>query len=44
MVACAVLENIRLMYYLPVLMISGIITGFFTGLAAKAALRVLKKV
>ena len=44
LVACAVLENIRIMYYLPVLMISGIITGFFTGLAAKAALRVLKKV
>jgi len=44
LVACAVLENIRLMYYLPVLMISGIITGFFTGIAAKAALKVLKKV
>ena len=44
LVACAVLENIRLLYYLPALLISGIITGFFTGIAARAALRVLKKV
>lgn len=44
LVACAVLENIRIMYYLPVLMISGIITGIFTGFAAKAALRVIKKI
>ncbi|MBQ7242354.1 MAG: Gx transporter family protein [Firmicutes bacterium] len=42
LVACAVLENIRLMYYLPILLISGIITGFFTGIVAKAAMRYVR--
>ena len=32
-IACIIVENIRLFYYMPFLIILGIITGFLTGIA-----------
>lgn len=42
-VAIAILGTEKLVWYLPVLLASGIITGLFTGLCAQAALPRLRK-
>lgn len=42
-VAALVVENVRLMYYLPVLLISGIVTGTVIGIVAKNALGYLNR-
>lgn len=41
--ACLITRTWQLAYYLPVLMISAVITGLFTGIAAQAALKKLRK-
>ena len=41
--ACLVTELVQLVYYLPVLAISGIICGLITGLAAKFTLKALAR-
>lgn len=41
--ACLITKTPEIMWYLPVLMISAIITGVFTGVAAQAALKRLRK-
>jgi len=43
-VASFVIENISLFYYLPVLLFSGIITGFFIGMAVKFLLKPLDSI
>lgn len=43
-VAIAVTQTPALLSYLPVLLISGLITGLFTGLAAQALLRQFKRI
>ena len=43
-VAVAVTQTPALLSYLPVLLISGLITGLFTGLAAQALLRQFKRI
>lgn len=40
--ACAVVNNIKLMYNLPLLLISGAITGFLIGVSAKNCIKYLK--
>lgn len=41
-VAAAVVENVRMMYYLPFLLVSGVVTGILIGVVAKTALGHLK--
>jgi heptaprenyl diphosphate synthase len=41
-VASLIMENFNLFYYLPVLLISGIITGFFIGLIVKLLVKPLE--
>ena len=43
-VASFVIQNINLVYYLPVLLFSGIITGFFTGLLVQLTLKPLENI
>ena len=42
-VACMVVESRAVLGYLPVLMISAVITGTLTGIAAKYAIAALQK-
>lgn len=42
-VAALVVENIRLMYYLPFLLFFGVVTGIIIGVVAKTALRYLSR-
>lgn len=42
-VACLVVQNWKLIYYLPILLISGIATGILVGITAKYALNYLNK-
>ena len=42
-VAALIFENLRLAYYLPVLLIAGTITGFALGIVAKMILQRMKK-
>lgn len=42
-VAAAVVENVRMAYYLPFLLVSGVITGVLIGIVAKTALGYLKR-
>lgn len=41
LVAAWVVDNIKLLYYLPFLLVSGVVTGFLTGLIAKYCLTYL---
>ncbi len=41
LVAAAVVENIKMAYYLPVLLVSGVVTGFVIGLVARLCLQYL---
>ena len=43
LVAALVVENAKLFYYLPILMISGIVTGAIIGIVAQLALVYLKR-
>lgn len=43
LMALAITRTPQLIYYLPVLLLSGIITGLFTGLAAQALVNHMKK-
>lgn len=43
-VAIAITQTPALLYYLPVLLVSGLITGLFTGLAAQALVLHFKKI
>ena len=42
-VAAAVVENVRMAYYLPFLLISGVVTGMLIGIVARTALGYLKR-
>lgn len=42
LVAAAVVENIKMAYYLPVLLVSGVVTGFVIGLVARLCLQYLQ--
>lgn len=42
-VACVVIGSGQVLWYLPVLMISAVLTGVFTGIAAQVTLRQLRK-
>lgn len=42
-VAMAVVENLKLIYYLPVLLVAGTVTGFVIGIVAGKILPVVKK-
>ena len=42
-VASIVVENMKLVYYLPALLIAGTITGFLIGILSKKLLPVVKK-
>ena len=42
-VAIIVMENLNIAYYMPVLLISGLITGFLIGLVAGEMLKRLSK-
>ena len=42
-VAAMVVENVKMMYYLPFLLVSGVVTGIVIGIVAKTALRYLKR-
>lgn len=42
-VAAAVVENVKMMYYLPFLLVSGVVTGILIGVVAKTALGHLKR-
>jgi len=42
-VAAMVVENIKMMYYLPFLLVSGVVTGILIGIVAKTALGYLKR-
>ena len=39
LVAIAVFETVNVAYYFPVLLLSGLVTGLFTGIAAQALIR-----
>ena len=41
-VAALAVENVKMAYYLPFLLVSGVVTGLLIGLAAQTALRYLK--
>jgi heptaprenyl diphosphate synthase len=43
LVAAAVLKSWRLVYYLPVLMVAGLVTGFLIGILTDRVLRIFKK-
>lgn len=43
LVAAVAVENIKLVYYLPVLLIAGTVTGFLIGIVSKKMLPVVKK-
>ena len=43
LVALAVVENLKLIYYLPVLLVAGTVTGFVIGIVAGKILPVVKK-
>ena len=43
MVASVAVENLKLIYYLPVLMIAGTVTGFAMGMVSKNLLPIVKK-
>ena len=38
LVAMAIVENLSLMYYLPVLLVSGVVTGFLIGIVCRQVL------
>lgn len=42
-VAAMVVENVRMAYYLPFLLVSGVVTGILIGIVAKTALGYLKR-
>lgn len=42
-VACLVIQNVKLTYYLPILFLSGMVTGILTGIVAKYCLFYLKR-
>ncbi len=42
-VACVVVNNLKLAYYLPVLLVAGVVTGFVTGLVGKYCLSYLNR-
>ena len=42
-IACFIMGTFQIIWYLPILMISAIITGTFTGAAAQAALKHMRK-
>ncbi len=42
-VAAAVVENVRMAYYLPFLLVCGVVTGALIGIVAKTALGYLKR-
>ena len=42
-VAAAVVENIKMAYYLPFLLVTGVVTGFVIGAVARLALRYLQR-
>ena len=42
-VAALAVENVKMMYYLPFLLVSGVITGILIGIVAKTALGYLKR-
>ena len=42
-VAALVVENVKMAYYLPFLLVSGVVTGILIGIVAKTALGYLKK-
>lgn len=42
-VAALAVENVRMVYYLPFLLVSGVVTGVLIGLVAQMALRYLQK-
>ena len=42
-VASIVVENMKLVYYLPALLIAGTITGFLIGILSKKLLPIVKK-
>ncbi|MDO4531808.1 MAG: Gx transporter family protein, partial [Bacillota bacterium] len=43
-VAALVVENVKMAYYLPFLLVSGVVTGILIGVVAKTALGYLKRV
>ena len=43
-VAAMVVENVKMAYYLPFLLVSGVVTGILIGIVAQTALKHLKKV
>ena len=43
LVAMVVVENLELIYYLPVLLVAGTVTGFVIGIVAGKILPVVKK-
>lgn len=44
MIACFIMRTPQLIWYLPVLTISAVITGFFTGMVAQITLKQLRKI
>ena len=42
-VAAMVVENVKMAYYLPFLLVSGVVTGILIGIVAKTALAYLKR-
>ena len=42
-IACFIMQTAQIVWYLPILMISAVITGFFTGSAAQVTLKQLRK-
>lgn len=42
-VAALAVENVKMAYYLPFLLVSGVVTGMFIGIVAKTALGYLKR-
>ena len=42
-VASLVVQNVRMAYYLPFLLVSGVVTGILIGIVAQTALRYLKR-
>lgn len=44
MMACFIMKTPQIIWYLPVLMISAVITGFFTGMVAQTTLKQLRKI
>ncbi len=43
-VAALVVENVKMAYYLPFLLVSGVVTGMLIGIVAKTALGYLKRI